>query len=337
MTEPTDKQDEDQLEAYLSGESDLSRAYQDASDALPSPSIDTAILAAAREQSATQSQPKSKFLTLWDRPLSIAAVMLLSASLVIYMQAEQDLLPVIGPSTNVELRQDPSLNDTIERQQAADTPPLQRKSGVKSEAGTAISADGVPSTELSSSAAQPASPEPSGSSRTQALEYGGSEPESLSSQPPTPSRPTPDIDVSEPLVETDEEPQRVQAARSERAKDRDESANARPLERQTETITDNRKAEEMLALDSIVVTGNHISAPAGHKREAAETEVLDDAAFFELTERAPQAALEHIAMLWQSGRRKNAVERLAEFQQRYPDYPLTQLEATLPKALLELE
>lgn len=84
MSEPRDDRE---LEEYLRGDSPLSRRYREASGEEPAPAVDEAILAASRR--AVQSRPV-RIPRSWFRPLSIAAIVVLSATVVITMQRGEE-------------------------------------------------------------------------------------------------------------------------------------------------------------------------------------------------------------------------------------------------------
>lgn len=94
MSEPRDDRE---LEEYLRGDSPLSRRYREASGEEPGRAMDEAILAASRR--AVQSRP-ALIPRSWFRPLSIAAIVVLSATVVITMQRgeETTVIPAMEPA-----------------------------------------------------------------------------------------------------------------------------------------------------------------------------------------------------------------------------------------------
>jgi hypothetical protein len=91
------KQDEQNLEEYLQGDSALSRAYGAEQKAQAPGHLDKAILSAANEAVKTKHSPKvaySPFARSWYMPASMAAVLMLCVSLVftIYKDSGQTLL-----------------------------------------------------------------------------------------------------------------------------------------------------------------------------------------------------------------------------------------------------
>src|SRR4051812_13016351 len=67
----------------------LTALYRDAAGDLPPPALDAAILAAARREVAARPRPAGfSFARAWRGPLSVAAVVVLSVSLVVLMREE---------------------------------------------------------------------------------------------------------------------------------------------------------------------------------------------------------------------------------------------------------
>jgi hypothetical protein len=92
MSEAKDK-DGDALDSYLSGDSELSRRYRNGRGAQPSASVDRAILDAAREEAAEPASRRGRSKLRWERPLAIAAAVMLSTILVVSIQRESGLFP----------------------------------------------------------------------------------------------------------------------------------------------------------------------------------------------------------------------------------------------------
>ncbi|MBE9515588.1 MAG: hypothetical protein IME93_01280 [Proteobacteria bacterium] len=91
-----------ELENYLDGGSELSRAYAQQSDELPPESIDNAILAAARRE--TGSRPGNT-LRRWQLPASMAAGLVLAVGMVSFLNQRIDGLDA---GTPVDLAQSES-------------------------------------------------------------------------------------------------------------------------------------------------------------------------------------------------------------------------------------
>ena len=78
--------DDREMDEYLQGRSPVSARYREAAREEPPAAVDEAILAASRR--AVQSRPRLIPMT-WFRPLSIAAVVVLSAALIITVQRDE--------------------------------------------------------------------------------------------------------------------------------------------------------------------------------------------------------------------------------------------------------
>ncbi len=80
-----------ELDAYLSGESPLSRAYRESGQELPPPHVDAQILAEAHRAGAgARKRPSlSPFTGSWMVPASVTAVVFLAVSVVVLLPQEQ--------------------------------------------------------------------------------------------------------------------------------------------------------------------------------------------------------------------------------------------------------
>ena len=86
-------------------DSRIERLYRETERSLPPAHIDAAILAAARREVGARSRPLSSVVRRWRVPVSIAALVVLSVSLVTLVQHEggMDLVPVEpGPSADLK-------------------------------------------------------------------------------------------------------------------------------------------------------------------------------------------------------------------------------------------
>ncbi len=93
--------DDSEFNAYLQGQSPLSKLYQQTTATGPSAAIDAAILAAAHASVKKRGGPVSPFSYRWMVPTALAAVIVLSVTLVLLSNHEQDSLlplPVSAPS-----------------------------------------------------------------------------------------------------------------------------------------------------------------------------------------------------------------------------------------------
>lgn len=95
--------DDKELDDYLEGNSELSNQYHNSAMAEPSERLNEKILAAAKV--AAEPREKSKVLfhkSPWVRPVSIAAMITLSISLVVTMQQESGQPLISVPESSVE-------------------------------------------------------------------------------------------------------------------------------------------------------------------------------------------------------------------------------------------
>jgi hypothetical protein len=91
--------DDSEFDAYLHGQSPLSTLYQQTTTTGPATAIDTAILAAAQAAVKKRGGPASPFSYRWMVPTSLAAVIVLSVTVVLLSNHEQDvLLPLPAPA-----------------------------------------------------------------------------------------------------------------------------------------------------------------------------------------------------------------------------------------------
>ncbi len=91
--------DDSEFSAYLQGQSPLSKLYQQTTATGPSAAIDAAILAAAHASVKKRNGPVSPFSYRWMVPTALAAVIVLSVTVVLLSNHEQDsLLPLPAPS-----------------------------------------------------------------------------------------------------------------------------------------------------------------------------------------------------------------------------------------------
>lgn len=121
--EPNDKE----LNDYLQGNSDLSKVYRASNGAEPPDHLNEKILSAAKEAVAS-SKKKSKVTfhkSPWVRPVSIAAMITLSVSLVVTMQQEtgQPLIsePEIEVFHSATVIEESEKHETRQRNKAAST------------------------------------------------------------------------------------------------------------------------------------------------------------------------------------------------------------------------
>ncbi len=85
MSGPSEKDRE--LDAYLRGDSDLSRAYKEHAPELPPPHVDAQILAEAHRADAASPKPRTRgpFSGSWMVPASVTAVVVLAVSVAVLL------------------------------------------------------------------------------------------------------------------------------------------------------------------------------------------------------------------------------------------------------------
>lgn len=84
-----DKKDDQALNEYLRGDSDLSRQYRAVQKDMPPEHLDNAIRAAARKSAGTRPRLLPSFMQQWGRPLKYAAVIVICVSLVMAIYDEE--------------------------------------------------------------------------------------------------------------------------------------------------------------------------------------------------------------------------------------------------------
>ncbi|HSR62070.1 MAG TPA: hypothetical protein VLN56_01540 [Gammaproteobacteria bacterium] len=96
-----DDKDDQALNEYLQGDSNLSRQYHAASKDTPPKHLDDAILAAARKSAGPHSRLLPSFMQQWGRPLKFAAVVVICVSLVIAIYDDEGHLLLTGPEKSL--------------------------------------------------------------------------------------------------------------------------------------------------------------------------------------------------------------------------------------------
>lgn len=160
MTQPGDNK-KDVLEEFLSGDSGLSRAYQQQAKEEPSNAVDETLRAAARRE--LNSGPRhiiNPFGHHWTVPASLAAMFLLSIGLVIFLSdetgvspfqndvleetlIEQEMAPSVGassfedssapaPSAGSADRLQKNNNETIKKQSSVPAQPVDSRKRIES-------------------------------------------------------------------------------------------------------------------------------------------------------------------------------------------------------------
>ena len=98
------ERDDDLLQEYLEGDSELSRLYRRGADEEPGASLDERILAEARRAVSTRRKvAHSPFARHWMVPTSLAAVLVLSVSVVLMMPE-----PALDTDTDLDRKLTPA-------------------------------------------------------------------------------------------------------------------------------------------------------------------------------------------------------------------------------------
>ncbi|MCG8324095.1 MAG: hypothetical protein MI673_01140 [Thiotrichales bacterium] len=116
----TDKKTDQDLQAYLDGSSDISRAYKEKANERSPQHVDAAILAAARR--SVESGPRaafSPFSSNWHVPASLAAVLVLSVGLVFTVQEQTGEGRIPAPVTGEVLQPEAEAPVPVARQTIA--------------------------------------------------------------------------------------------------------------------------------------------------------------------------------------------------------------------------
>ncbi|GJM05866.1 MAG: hypothetical protein DHS20C09_18620 [marine bacterium B5-7] len=98
------EQSDKELNEYLNGDSDVSKTYRALNTAEPATHVDKKILAAAKGALVDNKQQthREPYKSTWLRPVSIAAMITLSVSLVVTMQQESGQPLISEPGLNIE-------------------------------------------------------------------------------------------------------------------------------------------------------------------------------------------------------------------------------------------
>ena len=192
---------DDELDRYLSGDSDLSQLYRQARDKRAAPAAETeqAILAAARRE--LQTAPQSPHATAparvrfkrWAIPTSVAATLLLSTSLYLTQQPElpsSKLLEQQVPGTPSPTRKKATLeSNRTELREAPQTRLLEAEQAMPAEQGSAkISRDNrdqARQQQLQSAPSDPPVPSPSVASPTMIDSLSAQQEASVMAEEPT--------------------------------------------------------------------------------------------------------------------------------------------------------
>lgn len=275
----------------------LTRLYRAASGEEPPARLDAAILAAARREVGSRPRAVGSFLRAWRMPVAIAAVIVLSVSLVTLMMEEggdpvSEAPPPVAPPA-AEAPAPPSadavkeLRDAPSKQRAAVAPPPVAK------------------------------PEPAPAPRVPVPGIRGLESKEAGMTAPAPAR------TDAPFPSAAQEQRQADDAAGRRALPQPEPASAPRADRES---TPPAPARALSAPPPA-------AAPAEAARARSEAGALrsdrplagglqKSALLSELEREPPEKWLERIEELRRQGEAAMAGELLAEFKRRFPNHPL---------------
>jgi hypothetical protein len=275
----------DILDDYLKGGTPLSRAYGQSRQEEPPASLDETILAASRR--SVKARPKiawSPFSSSWMLPVSVAAVVLVSATVALLMKDE--------------LRQDTTLYAPVippvveEKSRAAPTPmPVPEAGGGTDSAST-------------SSPRQPPAALTSPSAKTEgAHARQEARPAGPAAGPSAPAAEAPAPTLPAPPPATPGAPEEASAGgqTAPQAKSVADSIAAPAREATTSSEVGSARAKPRMQM-----------MPESAVRTPANVPMEED----------PAKWLAHITQLREQGKLAEASASLAAFKQRYPDYPI---------------
>ena len=306
-----DKQ-EQELEAYLQGDSELSKIYHEGTKLEPGADLDEKILAASRRE--VKAKPRfaySPFAGDWHVPASLAAVLVLSVGVVITMQQETNDYGGETTPTSVD-----GFADYAEL----------HSPGVEEDEKGQITADSIATDEFgklqtTSASGQGALSSRESEKRLESKNVQKKERAMLRQAAPL---------VDEPKAAFDF--YKVQSGDSSLSKDL--SVEADQVEARTESvIVTARKREEAFAEAPMSATVLEEVVVMPKEKESLGLAAVADTTF----ERdAVQAKLQAISELWKEGDKEQALEKLKQLLKEHSDYDSNNLKEHLPKELIDL-
>ena len=325
---------EQEFESYMEGDSSLSRDYHSASSEQAPEHLDAAILAASRRQ--VKSRPRyafSPFASDWHVPLSLVAVLVLCVTVVITMQQENDDVYLTTPIQYQPL----SPGDAVEGNYSAtslETEALQSKdrADFQEEAFEADFDNAIVIEPAASNLATPMKQKMESTGKLgerilkQEMALPAMRSREVMSDMPVLNEPAADsyapkpADISfsqEPMFKMDEQVIQKESMRQELDPQR-----AIILEKRNYGISENKvgriKSKNRTARNEI--------------SEVARSNALLSTGKFQ---QSAKQWLITIRQLWVAGYQEEAVQELALFYERYPDYPEDELIKSLDKRLLD--
>ena len=316
----------------------LDRLYRVGAREEPPARLDAAILAAARREVGARPRAVSARLRAWRVPLSVAAVVVLSVSLVTLVREEgggqleqppaMDLYSKPAETAPAPPAVAPEAAKAPARAKLPAAPPAKRDDAALGATASAKIAEEDSSRAAETSAARSAAPQPQASPRAAA-------------PPPQPFQGAPAAREQRPTLSADQAPAagtttqssgiRGSEAESSAAPAEPAAAVPRPAARMMQR--DRAAADDAAGSTSTVRPPVAVVAPAAKPRPRAEARAPSgersqaDAARmaallkeFEL--QPPEKWLDKIEALLREGRKGEADEMLAEFKRRFPSHPL---------------
>ncbi len=308
--------DDDLLDQYLSGDSELSALYQSGRRPEPksSTAVDQAILAAAKKSvEDARPTPPSRRRPGWFVPLSIAATLVLSTSLYLLNQPSlhrsDDALPLAPPHSPPAQR-----FDEADQQPRGAEPELHEQQSPGGDQQLPRSLQ-EPAARLESAAKHATAENKAQQNDRQPMTQQPS-PNAFSSEPFSAGRAGPDRSAA-PVSSLRSMPSMTDSA------DQAEAAQQGPSTTTAAATPDPGAAPEDPDLATgftlparaqrSVVTGDQQSAADAMEMEAAPSNAF---------EAQPGLWLDHILALLKAADYRQARDELTAFQRQYPDYPL---------------
>ena len=292
--------DDKRLEKYLAGESDISKQYHQSQENKIPDSIDDAILSAARfsVRAKAKNNKMKQIIDKWQMPLSVAAIVMISVSLVITLYDEYGQSYLDSPTQPVpQVRQDQDLFETVTEEEAIDTDSdsiSDFSKTIPSDLGRAAEMEAEPPAVASPPASAPAMIEETPSESLNIQEQ--------SSQSPAKAK---SID-NEQLKK-----QRLKQLKQD----------VEELKRTQSTLIEERKAIEQ-ELDSI------------ESRKSSLQQNIDVSPEKDVDTLSIESELAVINDLWMQGQHEQARQLLNELLTANPGISIQQLEQHLPAALV---
>ena len=330
-----DKREQD-FDDYLEGDSRLSADYQKASTEQPSAHLDDAILAASRRAvNSTPAKVATPFSSVWQVPLSLAAVLVLAVTVVVTMQYENDEIylkePTASPARVIgEARRnnepavfvDNELSQTKDRVNLAEEESVFESDdalGSKNEISAGFDLRDENKESLGKTAKKLKQQKLNSakiSTRELALDIQAPVAQEVQSYAPEPAA----------IAKTREREQNVDVVESPR------QFKSSPVR-----VEESRVGIDTLssALPEVEKTGR-VKAESGlSMKPRLEKKLLSQAAGMSVPTSSPENWLDLIEQMWSDGNRAEAIEELKRFHLKFPDYEEEKIKLLLDSELIE--